>query len=307
MLRLSHKENKMKLLLMVLKLVFWVLSKIPGKLEYPCKWMLHYLEGSGNPLKVPNHLVRGAFSAIREGSSRWGGGCIYSSTLYEGVGFWNRPTLFYLVGGFSYKVETSLTAKDVYDWHPVKGEDGEDFFFLSPVGRKWLLLPLWKVLSFLLRDDTLFVIRGKECCISNKLWMQLEAYGAKPFVSSIEVPLSREELLFFGTVCEDPQEILKVFPGITREELEILFGSLYQFPSLWEKKRPHKLKEGDRVWDALSNSSLVIRKGEEKLLFFREISLIKEEEFEGVRYYTCIFGKDLERRFFREDEDYSVF
>lgn len=59
------------------------------------------------------------------------------STDYDHVGFYGRPELFYLVGGFGWEVndvgdEVVIYAEDIYDWHPVCN-GGDTWYFVSPL------------------------------------------------------------------------------------------------------------------------------------------------------------------------------
>lgn len=60
------------------------------------------------------------------------------STIYDNAGFYGRPELFYMVGGFEFDIESDkdnimISAKDVYDWHHMKDSEGIPFYFASPL------------------------------------------------------------------------------------------------------------------------------------------------------------------------------
>ena len=192
------------------------------KLRLPMTWLLHFLKGTEKNLKVPEEVVLEAEDAIvrgilgekyderREGSS-WcnkdleGRHQVYHSTLYEGSGFYDRPTLFYLVGGFTFqsKVEgdfyidwdgeiikynyggcLKIDGLDMYDWHPTKSEGGD--YFTSPMA-EWMIKPLNKIFG-----ENLFPMNGfpsGETGISNQLWEEFYRAGAGDFISVIEAEI----------------------------------------------------------------------------------------------------------------------
>lgn len=197
-----------KVKLYVLKLIIMAIIKmaiiinIKG-LKYPLTWLLHYLEGSGAPMEVPSCLVQSAKSAFSkaiwydcygtiEGGEWEGKYCVSHSTLYEGCGFYNRPILFYLLGGFSFEaIKTSkgiaVIGEDVYDWHPTK----EGNYFTSPLGNNILINLLVKLMRIIFGNEY-FVSHGfpsGETGISNKLWADFEKVGAKPFKSKFKTVL----------------------------------------------------------------------------------------------------------------------
>lgn len=179
-----------------------IIINIKG-LKYPLTWLLHYLEGSGTPMEVPPSLVQGAKSAFAKAvyydcyetleEREWEGKyCICHSTLYEGRGFYNRPTLFYLLGGFSFEaIKTSkgvaVIGEDTYDWHPTQ----EGNYFTSPLGDNFLINLLVKLMGIIFGGEY-FVSNGfpsGETGISNKLWADFEKVGAKPFKSKFKTVL----------------------------------------------------------------------------------------------------------------------
>lgn len=222
------KLIKLKILRMLFILLLSVAEivtlKVKTGLYYPIKWLNHYLKGSGSALKVPMEVVHGAKTAFNEAIDidsynhkyeSWSGKyCICHSTLYEGSGFYNRPTLFYLLGGFTFKVYTSYTGrvlvsgKDHYDWHPTYDCEGEPQYFTSPLGNSVLMNLIIKLMGFIFGRDY-FVTAGfpsGEAGISNKLWADFEKVGAKPFNSFFyNVPMwdTVEELKEVGYIDED--------------------------------------------------------------------------------------------------------
>lgn len=158
--------------------------------ELPLKWLLHYVAGSGTKMIVPLKTVKAAKSAFMETiyrNDRWpvfgNKHCLYHSTLYEGKGFYGRPTLFYLVGGFTFVLHKDgrISGKDCYDWHA--NPDGN--YFTSPLGTsKWAVF--FMALLDLVFGNDWFVTGGfpsSEAGISNKLWDDLHIVGARPFMS----------------------------------------------------------------------------------------------------------------------------
>lgn len=186
--------------LLVLKVMFIValLGAFIGTLfvkkeyHYPVRWLLHFLVGSGKNLKVPDYIVVAAKSALERAmrdndyrnSGLSGKYCVNHSTLYDGSGFHGRPTLFYLLGGFTfYYDETTgrVSGHDEYDWH--SNSDGN--YFTSPLGDGKVMTAIVKVMGKLFGDD-LFVVDGwpsNETGISNKLWEEFYKVGAKSFNS----------------------------------------------------------------------------------------------------------------------------
>lgn len=163
--------------------------------KYPLVWLRHYLRGSGEDMIVPQKIVDDAYNAFINTISVHGGYddpsyCLYSSTLYVGRGFYSRPVLFYLVGGFTFSMERIddenivFKAVDRYDWHPT--EYGE--FFTSPLGHGILCRVLCAVLGFVFGRQYFGnenSVTG-EYGISNRLWFDMLQVGAKEFDSIIE-------------------------------------------------------------------------------------------------------------------------
>lgn len=211
------------LLIMIMEVVVVATKVIKKKYHFPVKWLLHFLKGSGTALEVPAHLVEGAKSAMREAvranlyhaQKASGKYCVYSSTVYEGAGFSNRPELFYLVGGFTFRLykNGTVSAGDYYDWHSSDGA-----YFTSPLGEGKLWNLVIRFLGFIFGDD-LFVTKGFPCGsqgISNKLWEQLYQVGAKSFHSYFKnVPV-------FDNL--DMQEISILRRSLDGEELSFFTG-----------------------------------------------------------------------------------
>lgn len=175
-------------------------------LHYPVKWLNHFLKGSGRRMRVPDKLVHQAHSAMRRAVQYddygtiglYGKWCVNHSTLYEGSGFYSRPTLFYLLGGFTFKTyegennQVMVSGEDYYDWHST--EDGD--YFTSPLGDSKWMLKIIQIMDKIFGND-LFVIYGWPCGnagISNKLWEEMYKVGAKSFYSYFEgVPFCSKE------------------------------------------------------------------------------------------------------------------
>ena len=239
-----------------------------GVYRYPLRWLRHYLVGSGKPLEVPSNLVLQAKSALEEAVRRnnydtigdvrkspYGKFCVGHSTLYEGSGFYGRPTLFYLLGGFTFNVYPRkggggvVSGKDHYDWHPAV----EDKYFTSPLGSSKGMLLLVKMLGLVFGDD-LFVTNGwpmGEAGISNKLWHELEQVGARGFWS------------YFSNI-----------PMWDKEELDELVNSAYWYkwednPAyVWHKSRNRQFDIGlssKSMYDALNAFLNILDEGEASL------------------------------------------
>ena len=167
------------------------------KKEYhlPVKWLLHFLMGTGKNLKVPDYIVVAAKSALERAmrdndyrnSGLSGKYCVNHSTLYDGSGFHGRPTLFYLLGGFTFYYNEAtgrVSGHDEYDWH----SNGDGNYFTSPLGDGKVMTAIVKVMGKLFGDD-LFVVDGwpsNETGISNKLWEEFYKVGAKSFKSTFD-------------------------------------------------------------------------------------------------------------------------
>ena len=208
------------------------------KLVWPIYWLRHYLRGTGKALRVPEFIVKEAekvfLAAIKESNDSYCRGpvlggysslkyrpyCVYHSTLYEGAGFHGRPTLFYLLGGFTFRLypgvswgrEDGILAEslvvsgnDHYDWHA----DASGRFFSSPIGTGIIAKTVIKIAGvifgkkYFLEEGSPFSVTG-EMGISNELWHDFKYVGASEFNS------------YFSNVeiCEN---------GLTYDELDELF------------------------------------------------------------------------------------
>lgn len=189
---LEIQQNDMKKIkLEILKIAAIAACKIAIAADikkYPAEWLLHYLQGKGGEKKVPEEVVVQALPAIktviRNDGKIEGWHCLSHSSIYEGSGFGGRPDLFYIMGGFSFYVNSDgkIAAKDVYDWHP--NSDGE--YFTSPFGGEkfeWL----YKLLDKMFGEDwfsnnNVTGVYG----VSNKLWSDMTMVGAKSFTSTFK-------------------------------------------------------------------------------------------------------------------------
>ena len=168
---------------------------VPAKYALPVKWLKHYAVGSGKTLLIPAWVISQAEDSFYLAQER--GYCdkenifLHSSTLYDGVGFQNRPVLFYLVGGCTGRLcQGRLILTDRYDWHPTK----EGKYFTSGLG---FSPKVDKVLHFLLGEEY-YPLQGFPMGhpgISNQLWADLVEVGAKPFISRGSIPFKIEEVL----------------------------------------------------------------------------------------------------------------
>lgn len=180
-----------------------------SKLRLPLTWLGYYLQGSGRTRRVPVKILEEAASAIAATVNQeywqWGETimersgeyCLYHSTLYEGSGFYGRPTMFYLVGGFSFVIPTwgdgrvCIKGVDRYDWHPAEWDN----YYTSPLGKVCLSRVLVRALGRLFGKEY-FTESGFPMCeagISNRLWHHMERVGAKPFLSRIEGEIGIED------------------------------------------------------------------------------------------------------------------
>jgi hypothetical protein len=190
-----------------------ILDSKVAQLAIPMIWLRHYLLGSGRDLSVPEEYVVGALDTILV-AYRYDNGHIYHSTCYKGSGFYNRPLLFYLVGGFTFGWEEkengdiAISGVDHYDWHSTETYDGGKEYFTSPFYSyqegEWdedgeyipasgsgFIYHLWKVLSFLFGEEY-FPMRGfpsGDAGISNRLWEDMKLVGAKEFDSHVELTI----------------------------------------------------------------------------------------------------------------------
>jgi len=205
-----YKEIIMKLVILriIMLIGMWGAWRLTGL--HRIQWMYHYLTGRGSDMEVKVHLLEQVKSTLLEvvdeydlclGWDRFEeDGVEYvvnwhhfnHSTLYPGAGFYGRPELFYLVGGFTFQslwiedVCQSLYLKDEYDWHP----NPEGWYFGSPLPIPWLI----KALGWVFGEKyfNMHCMPSMQCGISNELWHDLEYVGAKPFLTKGFVSLKKE-------------------------------------------------------------------------------------------------------------------
>ena len=158
-------------------------------LYWPTMWLSHYLNGSGKTLVVPEEVMEQAAPLFVKRCGYLIDSCdgvntvgLHHSTLYEGSGFHGRPSLFYLVGGFTYKVEATTHGiraygEDVYDWHPA--EYGK--YFTSPIGNNKAICALAQIIlgDYFSSENSVTGEKG----ISNRLWEDFLKVGAADFTS----------------------------------------------------------------------------------------------------------------------------
>lgn len=192
--------------------------------HYPVEWLLHYLNGSGKAKEVPPHLFQRASSAlaaaIRDNTYDYdvygskAKYCVHHSTLYEGSGFADRPSLFYLIGGFTfmlikpkwlYKHEGCflVSGHDVYDWHV----NDQGFYFDSPLGDSAIMRAIVNLLGLIYGREYFHISDKGDACLSNKLWETFSQYGAKEFTSyweNVVVDLSDyQDWIYPDDYCDD--------------------------------------------------------------------------------------------------------
>lgn len=222
-----------KIMITVMTVAMVIMGK-DNALYYPLMWLRHFLIGNGKNLRVPSRIMKQAHSAIVMAityddwgtmgqydcygdiipGSLYGRYCVSSSTLYEGNGFGNRPTLFYLMGGFSFMLKKHkeyplnavksaiIEGSDEYDWH--SNDDGK--YFYSPLGRGKWIVAITKLMSSLYGNDLFHISeRDGNACISNKLWEEMYAVGAKSFISSFKTVIKFTK--------EDTENIRKALYG----------------------------------------------------------------------------------------------
>lgn len=158
-------------------------------LYWPTMWLSHYLNGSGKTLVVPEEVMEQAAPLFINRCGYLIDSCdgvntvgLHHSTLYEGSGFHGRPSLFYLVGGFTYQVEATTHGiraygEDVYDWHPA--EYGK--YFTSPIGNNKAICALAQIIlgDYFSSENSVTGEKG----ISNRLWEDFLKVGAADFTS----------------------------------------------------------------------------------------------------------------------------
>lgn len=177
-----------KLIRIADKLTFGKVKSLHA-LYWPTLWLSHYLNGSGETLEIPNEVMEQAAPLFinrcgylidsHNGVNTVG---LHHSTLYEGSGFHGRPSLFYLVGGFTYKVEAvtkgiKVFGEDIYDWHPA--EYGK--YFTSPIGNNKIICTIAQVIlgDYFSSENS---VTG-EMGINNRLWEDFLKVGAQDFKS----------------------------------------------------------------------------------------------------------------------------
>lgn len=221
--RIKRLRVLRKLIVLAFSIFLSVMANLPSwmkkiemvrkgdKLVLPIYWLRHYLLGSGESLRVPDYVVREAESVFLTTIRWWNEElytpeekffhpyCVHHSTLYDGRGFYGRPTLFYLVGGFTFRMYPGKTwtddegeelssllvsANDRYDWH--SNEDGQ--YFSSPIGNGKIATAVIRVAGFLFGEEyflekgSIYSVTG-EMGISNQLWADMKMVGAAEFDS----------------------------------------------------------------------------------------------------------------------------
>lgn len=190
-----------KLIRITDKLTFGHIKELHA-LYWPTYWLSHYLNGSGKTLVVPTEVMEQAAPLFtnrcgylidsHNGINTVG---LHHSTLYEGSGFHGRPSLFYLVGGFTYQVEAvtngiRVYGKDVYDWHPA--EYGK--YFTSPIGTNKVICAIAQLVlgNYFSSENSVTGEKG----ISNRLWEDFLKVGANDFLSVFdhEYALSEDDV-----------------------------------------------------------------------------------------------------------------
>lgn len=185
--------------------------------HFPVEWLLHYLVGTGRDKVVSAKVIEEAkavfVTAINKnhlGNEELGG--IYAvnhSTLYEGSGFHERPSLFYILGCFIFNYEPRtgrVWGSDHYDWH---SDPEQDKYFTSPLGYNKWIVKACDIMGRIFGDDLFVTERSDfdhlivaggydgQAAISNKLWEVLKAAGAREFNTVFEgyISLNKETVL----------------------------------------------------------------------------------------------------------------
>jgi hypothetical protein len=184
----------------ILRLLFLVTSFLIGTIgrSYRFLWLYHYIAGSGKTKKMPRKyleplmMVRARRDSRRHETTTNGFKYFLHHTLeYEGSGFWGRPEAFYMVGCMTYLISFKrnrviVSGKDVYDWHP----DATGNFHTSGLDIRAI-----RVLSFFFGSEYFkeegYPMGGPG--ISNKMWMDFEKVGSKPFTTLIHEEYSSNE------------------------------------------------------------------------------------------------------------------
>ncbi|MDK2839539.1 MAG: hypothetical protein PWQ83_1089 [Thermosipho sp. (in: thermotogales)] len=192
----NKKIKKMKVLRVLIIIGLFVMVVVKkGTKKYPYKFLLHYVLGSGKRMLLPEDVAIGVEETLI--SSIPSGG-VKHSTKYVGRGFWGRPTMFYLVGGFSYRRvkyrrDGSILIKGVdrYDWHHTRDYKGVKQYFTTPFPKQfvWVLSKIFGEKYFPMEGFP----SGKPG-ISNRLWQELESVGAKSFDTYIRINIPRQKV-----------------------------------------------------------------------------------------------------------------
>ena len=165
-----------------------------ARIAIPLIWLRHYLLGSGKDLRVPDRYCYGALSVFKQALDT--GGHVEHS-MYQGSSFYEKPILFYILGGFSYEFQekdgvVTIKGTDCYDWHPVKVGEMELYPFtplhLSSRLFKTVFLATQKIFG----DE--YFVSSSEFGISDKLWHDMLQVGAKEFNSTFEFTVSSNVL-----------------------------------------------------------------------------------------------------------------
>ena len=163
-------------------LLFATLHRALGKARY--QWMAHYLSRKGGVMDAAQHC-----NGLTLEDLAWAWECndsLVESTTYRERGFYGRPELFYLVGGFNFTVDfagetVNVVASDIYDWHHHINSYEEPMWYASPIPRipvSWV----WPLNDFL--GHTFFQESfGGDFGVSNYLWWWLDG---KPFTTIVE-------------------------------------------------------------------------------------------------------------------------
>lgn len=285
------------LLIVMLTVAEGICAVFKGQLKayrYPIKWLTHYLKGSGKALEVPAELVQQARTALFEAIFKddyrsnyykknllVGKYCVSHSTLYEGRGFYGRPSLFYVMGGFTFRLYKKdgrylVSGNDHYDWHPTEYGD----YFTSPLGDSKLMVTLVKILGLIFGND-LFVTKGwpmGQAGISNKLWDELHKVGAKAFNSyfkniDLNITPLEEYYLIFDEVVREEEEI-GAYEGFYWDKDD--FDDLYYEGYFWKCIDWYKLEFEDfdkiqKQWQKTNNNIPI-----EVYMFFNHREYLEE-------------------------------
>jgi len=223
-------SKKQIIILFVLRvaaiITFTVMSIVRRRKGARYRWLRHYLLGSGKELVLKGWLEDEAHNHITwkwvEESKRNGfaprmGAMPFSSTEWDGLGFWGRSELFYLVGGLTYKVshqedgDFRFFFEDVYDWHPVI--EGRDEWYCSPVAA--MPASIWSLLKRIDPIISSWFVHGEmpyerveinTISISNKLWADMLHVGAKEFRTTWSSAVSAE--WFYAEMARSQKEAI---------------------------------------------------------------------------------------------------